>query len=69
MNLEQYKAMQPRILNAQRLALELVELGYSNVGVALGVAAMKALKIKPTKAAASASELPKAAAPKAGKGA
>lgn len=63
MNLEQYKALQPRILDAQRLALELVELGYSGVGVALGVAAMKALKIKPTK------ESPKAAMPKAGKGA
>ena len=68
MNLEQYKALQPRILDAQRLALELVELGYSNVGVALGVAAMKALKIKPTKAA-SVQESPKVAAPKAGKGA
>lgn len=67
MNLEQYKALQPRILDAQRLALELVELGYSGVGVALGVAAMKALKIKPTKAVP-ASESPKAAAPKAGKG-
>lgn len=69
MNLEQYKALQPRILDVQRLALELVELGYSNVGVALGVAAMKALKIKPTKVAASGSELPKAASPKAGRGA
>lgn len=59
MNLEQYKALQPRILDAQRLALELVELGFSGVGIPLGVAAMKALKIKPAKAAA----------PKAGKGA
>lgn len=68
MNLEQYKALQPRILDAQRLALELVELGFSGVGIPLGVAAMKALKIKPMKAA-SASESPKAAAPKAVKGA
>lgn len=63
MNLEQYKALQPRILDAQRLALELVELGFAAQGVKLGTAAFAALKIKPTK------ESPKAVAPKAGKGA
>lgn len=68
MNLEQYKALQPRILDAQRLALELVELGFSGVGIPLGVVAMKALKIKPTKAS-SVEESPKAASPKAGRGA
>lgn len=68
MNLDQYKALQPRILDAQRLALELVELGFSGVGIPLGVAAMKALKIKPAKAS-SVEESPKATTPKAGKGA
>lgn len=47
MNIEQHAALQARILDAQRLALDLCELGHSKVGIALGAAAFKALRIKP----------------------
>lgn len=48
MNVDQHAELQGRILDAQRLALDLCELGHSKVGMALGQAAFKAMRINPT---------------------
>lgn len=59
MTLEQWTALQPRILDAQRLALRFGELGEMKVARKLLEAATMASRIKPAKDAAS--EPPKAA--------
>lgn len=56
MNVDQHAVLQGRILDAQRLALDLCELGHSKVGMALGQAAFKAMRIKPTAEVAQASK-------------
>lgn len=48
MDLEQWKALQPRVVEVQRLALVFFELGHSDVSRLLMAAGMKAAKIKPT---------------------
>lgn len=56
MNVEQHAALQARIVDAQRLALDLVEMGHARIGIMLGTAAFKALRIKPTAEAAPAAK-------------
>lgn len=56
MNVEQHAALQARIVEAQRLALDLVEMGHARIGIAMGTAAFKALRIKPTAEAAPAAK-------------
>lgn len=51
MNLEQWTALQPRILDAQRLALTFGELGQMKIARLLLQAATMASRIKPTKPA------------------
>lgn len=47
MNLEQWKRLQPRVVEVQRLALEFAELGESKVSQQLLQAAVRASRIKP----------------------
>ncbi|MEL1264414.1 hypothetical protein [Pseudoxanthomonas putridarboris] len=64
MNLQQWKELQPRIVDVQRLALVFAELGESKVSYLLMQAGIRASRIKP--AAEQGTEQP---APKKGKGA
>ena len=48
MNLEQYNAVQPRIVEVQRLALLLAELGEMRISRLLMEAGVRASKLKPT---------------------
>ncbi|SBV35986.1 hypothetical protein STPYR_10916 [uncultured Stenotrophomonas sp.] len=48
MNIEQHAVFQARIVETQRLALDLMEAGHAKIGIALGAVAFKALRIKPT---------------------
>ncbi|WJI17480.1 hypothetical protein MWN52_09660 [Pseudoxanthomonas winnipegensis] len=47
MNIDQWKTLQPRVVEVQRLALEFAVLGQSEVSRLLLAAALKADKIKP----------------------
>ncbi|MDR2872062.1 MAG: hypothetical protein LBV45_06000 [Xanthomonadaceae bacterium] len=49
MNLEQWKAMQPRIVSIQREALAMSEVGESKVSRLLMTAALAMQRIKPAK--------------------
>ncbi len=48
MNIQEHAALQARLFEVQRLALELCEMGHSKEGIALGAVAFKALRIKPS---------------------
>ena len=48
MNIEQHAVFQVRIVEVQRLALDLMDAGHAKVGMALAQAAFKAMRIKPT---------------------
>ena len=72
LTLEQYNALQPRVLEVQRLALYFAELGEQRVSRDLLAAATRASKIRPTKAAADQQadqQVTDAASKKGGKGA
>jgi len=56
MNFEQHAALQARLFEVQRLGLELCEMGHARIGIAMGMAAFKALRIKPTAEAAPAAK-------------
>lgn len=58
MNLEQHAALQPRIVEVQRLALVFAELGQSKVSYLLMQAGMTAARIKPTKPVEAPTEKP-----------
>jgi len=51
MTLDQWNALQPRIVDVQRLALLFAELGESKVSYLLMQAATRAARIKPVKEA------------------
>lgn len=56
MNVEQHAALQARLFEVQRLAMELFEMGHSRVGIAMGAIALKALRIRPSADAAPAAK-------------
>lgn len=64
MNIEQHAAMQPAIVEIQRMALLFSELGQSKVSFLLMQAGIAAARIKPTK---SVEVAPVEAAPEAAK--
>ncbi|WP_307753735.1 hypothetical protein [Xanthomonas albilineans] len=57
MNLDQHKAIQPRIVELQRAALEFAEIGESKVSRLILAACFAAQKLKPAKPA-SGDQLP-----------
>ncbi|KWV17081.1 hypothetical protein NYL07_12600 [Xanthomonas translucens pv. translucens] len=69
MNLDQYKAIQPRIAELQRTALEFAELGQAKVSRLLLTACLAAQRIKPTKLVTVDPATDAGTAPKKGKGA
>lgn len=59
MNLDQHAALQPRIVETQRLALHLSELGESKASRLLVQATLMMQRIKPTKPAEQGTETAK----------
>lgn len=69
MNIDQHAAIQPRIVDLQRAALEFAELGESKVSRLILAACFAAQKIKPVKVVPVDPAADAAAASKKGKGA